>query len=87
LYALAAQEVLGYDAERLVFYNLTTNEPVTTARDAKALKRAKDTVAEVADQIRAGEFPARSGFVCRYCDFRPICPAHEQLISISAARN
>lgn len=87
LYALAAQEVLGYDAERLVFYNLTTNEAVATTRDAKALKKAKDTVAEVADQIRAGEFPAKAGFVCRYCDFRPICPAHEQLISISTARN
>ncbi|HEV2341574.1 MAG TPA: ATP-dependent DNA helicase [Candidatus Acidoferrales bacterium] len=87
LYALAAQEVLGYDAERLVFYNLTTNEAVATTRDAKALKKAKDTVAEVADQIRAGEFPAKAGFVCRYCDFRPICPAHEQFISISIARN
>ena len=87
LYALAVQEVLGYDAERLVFYNLTTNEAVATTRDAKALKKAKDTVAEVADQIRAGEFPAKAGFVCRYCDFRPICPAHEQLISISTARN
>ena len=87
LYALAAQEVMGLDAERLVFYNLTTNEPVASTRDAKALKKAKDTVAEVADQIRAGEFPAKPGFVCRYCDFRPICPAHEQLISIAAAKN
>jgi DNA helicase-2/ATP-dependent DNA helicase PcrA len=87
LYALAAEEVLGYQAERLVFYNLTTNEPVATARDAKALQKAKDVVAEVADQIRAGEFPAKPGFVCRYCDFRPICPAHEQLISIAAAKN
>jgi DNA helicase-2/ATP-dependent DNA helicase PcrA len=86
LYALAAQDVLGFDAERLVFYNLTTNEPVATTRDAKALQKAKDVVAEVADQIRAGEFPAKPGFLCRYCDFRLICPSHEQLISISGAR-
>jgi DNA helicase-2/ATP-dependent DNA helicase PcrA len=83
LYALAAQDVLGLDPERLVFYNLTTNEAVATTRDAKALKKAKDIVAEVADSMRAGDFPAKPGFVCRYCDFRPICPAHEQLISIS----
>jgi putative RecB family exonuclease len=83
LYALAAQDVLGLDPEHLVFYNLTTNEAVATTRDAKALKKAKDTVADVADLMRAGDFPAKPGFVCRYCDFRPICPAHEQFISIS----
>ena len=82
LYALAAQEVLELEPERLVFYNLTTNEAVATTRDAKALKKAKESVAEVADLIRAAEFPARAGFICRYCDYRPICPAHEHLISI-----
>ncbi|MHB8540849.1 MAG: ATP-dependent helicase [Candidatus Acidiferrales bacterium] len=82
LYALAAQEVMELEPERLVFYNLTTNEAVATTRDAKALKRAKESVAEVADLIRAGEFPAKPGFICRYCDYRPICPAHEHLIAI-----
>ncbi|MGH9866362.1 MAG: RecB family exonuclease, partial [Candidatus Acidiferrales bacterium] len=84
LYALAAQEVLELGPERLVFYNLTTNEAVATTRDAKSLKKAKEAVAEVADLIRAAEFPARPGFICRYCDYRPICPAHEHLISIQA---
>ncbi|HKF51632.1 MAG TPA: ATP-dependent DNA helicase [Candidatus Acidoferrales bacterium] len=87
LYALAAQEVFELDAERLVFYNLTTNEAVATTRDAKALNKAKAIVAEVADEIRAGEFPARPGFSCRYCDYQPICPAHEQLISIARSPN
>ena len=87
LYALAAQEVFEREAERLVFYNLTTNEAVETTRDAKALNKAKAVVAEVADEIRAGEFPARPGFSCRYCDYQPICPAHEQLISISRNPN
>jgi DNA helicase II / ATP-dependent DNA helicase PcrA len=85
LYALAAREVLELSPTRLVFYNLTTNEAVATTRDAKELAKAKDKVAEVADLIRAGEYPARPGFRCRYCDFKPICPAHEQLISISTA--
>jgi DNA helicase II / ATP-dependent DNA helicase PcrA len=87
LYALAAQEVFELEAERLVFYNLTTNEAVATTRDAKTLNKAKSIVAEVADEIRAGEFPARPGFNCRYCDYQPICPAHEQLISISKNSN
>jgi RecB family exonuclease len=86
VYALAAEEVLELKPERLVFYNLTTNEAVASERDAKALAKTKQTIYEVADQIRAGEFPAKPSFLCVYCDYRPLCPAHEQLISIQPAR-
>ena len=37
VYALAAREVFDLAPKRLVFYNLMTNEPVATTRDAKAL--------------------------------------------------
>jgi len=85
VYALAAEEVLELKPERLVFYNLTTNEPVATTRDAKALAKTKQTIAEVADQIRAADFPAKPAFHCTYCDYKPLCPAYEQLISIQPA--
>ncbi len=85
IYALATEEVLELKPVRLVFYNLTTNEAVATARDAKALAKTKQTVAEVADRIRAKDFGAKPGFLCKYCDFEPLCPAHEQLISIRPA--
>jgi DNA helicase II / ATP-dependent DNA helicase PcrA len=85
VYALAAQEVLDLDPTRLVFYNLVTNEAVAGTRDAKALKETKECIAEVADLIRAKEFPAKPGFGCNFCDYRPLCPAHEQLISIRSA--
>src|SRR4029077_4398154 len=65
VYALAASEVLELDAQRLVFHNLTTNEAGATTRDAKALAQTKQTIREVADRIRAGDFGARPGFVCR----------------------
>jgi DNA helicase-2/ATP-dependent DNA helicase PcrA len=86
VYALAAQEVLELDPQRLVFYNLTTNEAVATTRDAKALASTKQTIAEVADRIRAGDFAAKPGFVCRSCDYKPLCPAHEQLVSIQFSK-
>jgi DNA helicase II / ATP-dependent DNA helicase PcrA len=82
VYALAAQEVLELDPQRLVFYNLTTNEAVATTRDSKALAQTKQTISELADRIRAGDFAAKPGFVCRSCDYKPLCPAHEQLVSI-----
>ncbi|HYL67719.1 MAG TPA: ATP-dependent DNA helicase, partial [Candidatus Limnocylindria bacterium] len=86
VYALAAEEVLELHPSRLVFYNLTTNEPVETERDAKALAKMKQTIEGVADQIRAGDFAAKPGFHCGYCDFKPLCPAHEQLIFIQPAQ-
>ena len=85
VYAIAAEEVLELKPARLVFYNLTTNEAVVTTRDAKALAKTKQTIADVADRIRAKDFDAKPGFHCKYCDFEPLCPAHEQLISIRPA--
>ncbi|HVB86106.1 MAG TPA: ATP-dependent DNA helicase [Candidatus Dormibacteraeota bacterium] len=85
IYALAAREVLDLEPKRLVLYYLMSNEAVATTRDAKPLAAAKKKIGEVADQIRAGDFPAKPGFGCGYCDFKPLCPAHEQLIPIRSA--
>lgn len=82
IYALAAREVLDLEPSRLVFYNLVNNEAVATTRDEKALAATKQKIFEVADLIRAGEFPAKPGFACAYCDYKPICPAHETLVPI-----
>jgi len=85
IYALAAREVLELEPKRLVLYYLMSNEAVATTRDAKSLDAAKKKIGEVADQIRAGDFSAKPGFGCGYCDFKPLCPAHEQLIPIRPA--
>ncbi len=77
IYALAAREVLGLDAKRLVLYNLMTNEAVATTRDAKALSATKEKIDMVASQIRAGDFHAKPGYLCKYCDYRLLCPAYE----------
>jgi DNA helicase II / ATP-dependent DNA helicase PcrA len=86
VYALAAEEVLDLDPVRLVFYNLMTNEGVAATRDVKALKETREKITEVADRIRARDFAAKPGFVCGFCDYKPLCPAHEQLISIRTTR-
>jgi DNA helicase II / ATP-dependent DNA helicase PcrA len=86
VYALAACEVLEIEPARLVFYNLMTNEAVATTRDLKALAATKQKISEVADRIRAGDFSPNPGFGCASCDYKPLCPAHEQLVSIRLAR-
>ena len=86
IYALAARDVLEIEPTRLAFYNLMTNEMVFTTRDEKALSAAKQRIAEVADRIRGGDFAPKPGYGCASCDYKPLCPAHEQLVSIRPMR-
>ncbi len=81
LYALAAKEIFEWNPVRLIFHYLQNNEVQVTTRDAKQLDEAQKLVQEAAADIRAGEFPAKPGFVCRNCAYKPICPAHEEALS------
>jgi DNA helicase II / ATP-dependent DNA helicase PcrA len=77
VYAIAAKKALHLNPVRLTFYNLTTNEPVSSVRASEDLEQATKTVRDVAVQIRSGRFDPAPGFGCRRCEFVSICPAHE----------
>jgi DNA helicase-2/ATP-dependent DNA helicase PcrA len=81
LYALAAKEIFEWNPVRLVFHYLPNNQIQVTTRDVKQLDEAQRIVLQTAADIRAGQFPARPGYVCRGCAYRPICPAHEEALS------
>jgi DNA helicase-2/ATP-dependent DNA helicase PcrA len=81
IYALAAKEIFEWNPVRLVFHYLQNNQVQVTTRDAKQLDEAQTIVQETAEDIRTGEFPAKPGFVCRNCAYKPICPAHEEALS------
>jgi len=81
LYALAAREIFDWNPVRLVFHYLQNNQVQVTTRDAKQLDDAQKLVQQAAADIRAGEFPAKPGFICRSCAHRRICPAHEEVLS------
>lgn len=80
LYAMAAREILELNPVRLVFHYLQNNQAQVTTRDAKQLDEAQELVQEAAADIRAGEFSPRPGFACRTCAYKPICPAHEEVL-------
>ncbi|HLJ24351.1 MAG TPA: ATP-dependent DNA helicase [Candidatus Acidoferrales bacterium] len=84
-YALAAREVFDWNPARLTLYFLQTNHPVSATRNEKELKKVRDEIQDAAADIRAGEFPAKPGFACRFCDYEPICPAREQGTAASAS--
>lgn len=78
IYAMAAREKWGYQAERLVFYNLEENSAVTTARGPLQIEEAKMKVLNVAERIAAGQFDPKPGYHCRLCPYRNLCPATER---------
>ena len=84
-YALAAREVFDWNPARLTLHFLQTNHAVSATRDDKQLKKVRSEIQEAAADIRAGEFPAKPGFACRYCDYESICPAREQGAAASAS--
>jgi DNA helicase-2/ATP-dependent DNA helicase PcrA len=77
IYALAAREALDLNPARLVYHSLQNNQRVTAGREAKQLAGVRNTIQEVALDIRAREFPARPGFYCRNCEYYSLCPAQE----------
>ena len=84
-YALAAREVFDWNPARLTLHYLQTNQPVSATRDDKQLKKVREEIQEAAAAIRAGDFPAKPGFACRFCDYESICPAREQGAAASAS--
>src|ERR1700682_2514919 len=83
IYALAAREIFEWNPVRLVFHYLQNNQVQVTTRDAKQLDEAQKLVQEAAADIRAGQFPAKPGFFCRSCAYKPICPGHEEALSLT----
>jgi DNA helicase-2/ATP-dependent DNA helicase PcrA len=84
-YALAAREVFDWNPVRLTFYNLQTNQAVSAPRDDKKLNKVRAEIQEAAADIRAGKFPPKPGFWCKFCDYESICPAREQGAAASAS--
>src|SRR5229473_944092 len=81
IYAIAAKEIFEWNPVRMVFHYLQDNQRQETTRDARQLDEALRVVQETAADIRAGEFTAKPGFICRNCAYKPICPAHEEALS------
>ena len=85
VYALAAREVFDWNPAKLTLHFLQNNQSVSATRDDKQLNKVRATIQEAAADIRAGDFPAKPGFACKFCDYESICPAREQGAAASAS--
>ena len=80
LYALAARDVLGKRADRLIFHNLENNVPICSTRTNAEIDAARLQVEEVAEAIAQEKFAPIPGRHCGYCSYRNLCPATEKIV-------
>ena len=77
-YALAARDALDLGLPAVAFHYLENDTVVSALREPKDLAEAETMAQEVAAGIRAGQFPPRPGWNCKFCDYKLICPAFER---------
>jgi DNA helicase-2/ATP-dependent DNA helicase PcrA len=79
LYQMGARESWRLETSAQSYFYVLTGEKVPVKHSEEELERVKDTVAEVAGGILKQSFePTPSPDICRFCDYRIICPAAEQ---------
>lgn len=76
MYQFAAESQLGEEVGELIFYHLPTlKEHRTTRRGAPLVKELTTRIVDTATAIDKQKFdPKPSEAVCRWCDYKPICP-------------
>ena len=74
IYALAARDALGLMPDSLALYFLETNLKAVTKRSSEQLDKGKKDVAKTIEEIKISNFPAKPSLLCKYCDFKDLCP-------------
>ena len=79
LYQMGARESWRLETSAQSYFYVLTGEKVPVKHSEEELDRVKDTVAEIAGGILKQRFePTPSPEICRFCDYRIICPAAEK---------
>ncbi len=74
IYQLAAQEVFGWEVEKLTYYYLNDNSRVSFLGSEKEMEKLKKKILDLIERIRRADWHALpSQHNCKYCDFKEIC--------------
>jgi len=75
VYALAAKEYFNYDVEKLTYYYVEEDNPISTERNESDIERLKNDVAQVVEKMKKKDFEATpSQKNCMFCDYKEFCP-------------
>ncbi len=89
MYQIACEKGLGAEVGELVFYHLPTlKEHSTTRRDSALVEELKSKIVVTAESIVKEKFePKPLDSVCKWCDYKPICPVFkDQFAGMPAAQ-
>jgi DNA helicase-2/ATP-dependent DNA helicase PcrA len=79
VYQMGARESWGLETSAQSYFYVLTGEKVPVEHSEEELDRVRATVSEIAGGILKQRFePTPSPDVCRFCDYRIICPAAEK---------
>jgi len=79
VYQMGARESWGIETSAQSYFYVLTGERVPVEHSEEELERVRSTVSEIAGGILKQRFePTPSPDVCRFCDYRIICPAAEK---------
>lgn len=79
MYQMAVEELLGAEVARLVFYHVPSLKEQVVERHSKDLVLGlRRKIVATAESISSGKFePKPDEKVCRWCDYKPICPIYK----------
>ncbi|MBA3261926.1 MAG: ATP-dependent helicase [Thermoleophilaceae bacterium] len=79
VYQMGARESWRLETSAQSYYYVLTGEKVPVKHSAEELERVRATVSDIASGILKQRFePTPSPDICRFCDYRIICPAAEK---------
>jgi DNA helicase-2/ATP-dependent DNA helicase PcrA len=79
VYQMGARESWGLETSAQSYFYVLTGEKVPVEHSDEELDRVRATVSEIAGGILKQRFePTPSPEICRFCDYRIICPAAEK---------
>ena len=78
LYTYGVGEALGLPVRRTVYHHLRSGLSLSAERDRDDCARQVDELlSRVAPAIKEGRHPPKSGWWCRFCDYRQLCENEE----------
>jgi len=74
IYQMAAQQLFREKVEKLTFYYLDNNQPVSFLGTQEELNKLKEKIIQTIEKIKKSNFPATPSLhKCQFCDFKDIC--------------
>jgi len=73
IYQLAAGDLFDKPIKKLSFYYLDNNSEIEFLGTNKELEKVESFLGNTIEKIKEGNFIAKPGILCKYCDFNTIC--------------